>query len=93
MFIVIGIMFTGIAVGYLLRNIEILQKIGKPISYTIFALLFLLGTSVGSNPQIINNLSSLGLQALLIAIATTFGSILMAKIVYHFFFNKKGGQK
>ena len=62
-------------------------------SYTIFALLFLLGTSVGSNPQIVNNLSTLGLQALLIAIATTLGSVCMAKLIYHFFFEKKGGEK
>ena len=91
MFTVIGIMFAGIAAGYLLRSVSILQKIG--ISYTIFALLFLLGASVGTNPQIINNLSTLGLQALLIAIATTLGSVCMAKIVYHFFFEKKGGEK
>ena len=93
MFTVIGIMFAGIAAGYLLRSVSILQKIGKPISYTIFALLFLLGASVGTNPQIINNLSTLGLQALLIPIATTLGSVCMAKIVYHFFFEKKGGEK
>ena len=47
MFTVIGIMFGGIAVGYLLRKVELLQKIGKPISYTILLLLFLLGISVG----------------------------------------------
>lgn len=93
MFTVIGIMFAGIAVGYLLKHLSFLQKIGKPISYTIFALLFLLGTSVGSNPQIVNNLSTLGLQALLIAIATTLGSVCMAKLIYHFFFEKKGGKK
>ena len=46
MFTVIGIMFAGIAAGYLLRKIELLQKIGKPISYTILLLLFLLGISI-----------------------------------------------
>ena len=35
MFVVISIMFGGIAVGYLLRRVELLQKIGKPISYTL----------------------------------------------------------
>ena len=52
MFTVIGIMFAGIAAGYLLRKIELLQKIGKPISYTILLLLFLLGISVGANKDI-----------------------------------------
>ena len=51
MFVVISIMFGGIAVGYLLRRVELLQKIGKPISYTIFLLLFLLGITVGSNRE------------------------------------------
>ena len=52
MFTVIGIMFAGIAAGYLLRKIELLQKIGKPISYTILLLLFLLGISVGANKDL-----------------------------------------
>ena len=43
MFTVIGIMFCGIAVGYFFRKVEWLQKIGKPISYTILLLLFLMG--------------------------------------------------
>lgn len=60
MFTVIGIMFGGIAVGYLLRKVELLQKIGKPISYTILLLLFLLGISVGANDAIVNNLTTLG---------------------------------
>lgn len=89
MFLVIGIMFGGIAVGYLLRKVELLQKIGKPISYTIILLLFLLGLSVGGNREIVANLPSLGGQALLIAFAGTLGSVLAAWAVYHFFFKER----
>jgi Membrane protein of unknown function (DUF340). len=89
MFIVIGIMFGGIAIGYLLRKLAILQKVGKPISYTICLLLFLLGVSVGSNREIIMNLPSLGGQALLLATAGTLGSVLAGWLVYTFFFKKK----
>lgn len=89
MFIVIGIMFGGIAVGYLLRKMELLQKIGKPISYTILLLLFLLGISVGANEAIVNNLATLGGQAFLIAFAGTMGSVLAAWGVYHFFFKER----
>lgn len=89
MFTVIGIMFGGIALGYLLRRVELLQKIGKPISYTILLLLFLLGLSVGSNEAIVNNLGRLGGQALLIALFTTAGSVLAAAAVYHFFFKER----
>ena len=78
MFTVIGIMFCGIAVGYFFRKVELLQKIGKPISYTILLLLFLLGISVGANESIVNNLTTLGGQALLIASAGTLGSVLAA---------------
>lgn len=93
MFTVIGIMFGGIAVGYLLRRVALLQKIGKPISYTILLLLFLLGISVGSNEAIMNNLTRLGGQALLLAVAGTVGSVLAAWGVYYFFFQERGDRR
>ena len=82
MFTVIGIMFAGIAAGYLLRKIELLQKIGKPISYTILLLLFLLGISVG-------DLVTLGGQAFLLALAGTVGSVLAGWGVYCLFFKER----
>ena len=92
MFTVIGIMFGGIAVGYLLRKVELLQKIGKLISYTILLLLFLLGISVGAHDALVDNLTTLGRQAFLIALAGTSGSVLAAWGVYHFFFKERRGE-
>ena len=89
MFTVIGIMFAGIAMGYLLRKIELLQKICKPISYTLFLLLFLMGISVGANKDIVDNLASLGGQAFLLAVASTGGSVLAGWGVYHLFFKER----
>ena len=89
MFVVISIMFGGIALGYLLRHVELLQKLSRPISYTILLLLFLLGISVGSNEEIVNNLVPLGGQALLFAVAGTLGSVLAAWAVYHYFFKER----
>ena len=88
MYIVIGIMFAGIALGYVFRRIAILQKLSRPINYTILALLFFLGFSVGGNSEIINNLPLLGGQALIIAFAGTLGSVLAAWLVYRTFFRK-----
>jgi uncharacterized membrane protein YbjE (DUF340 family) len=82
-------MLSGIVLGYLFRKKTILQKLGKPISYTICLLLFLLGISVGNNSVIMNNLLSLGSQALLLASAATLGSALAAWIVYHLLFKKE----
>ncbi len=42
MFTIISIMFTGIGIGYLLRDLRFLQKVEKSISLTIFLLLFVL---------------------------------------------------
>ena len=88
MFTVLCIMFSGIICGYLFRKKTIFQKLSKPINYTIYLLLFFLGISVGGNKEIINNLPSLGGQALLLAFAGTLGSVLAAWVVYRFFFKK-----
>ncbi|MDD4591616.1 MAG: LysO family transporter [Parabacteroides sp.] len=90
MFIVIGIMFGGIVIGYLLRRVQLFQKINNLIFYTILFLLFMLGLSVGANKTIMSNLTTLGWQALLIAAAGTLGSVIMAKIVYNRFFRERG---
>lgn len=76
MFTIIGFMLTGITLGYLFRNIAWLQKTEKSISLTIILLLFLLGTSVGSNQLIVNNLATFGGQAAILALSATCGSIL-----------------
>ena len=73
MFIVISIMFAGIAVGYLLKRVPLLHKLGRPITYPIYALLF-----------------TLGVQALLLSVAATLGSVIMAWIVYRFLLHKGG---
>jgi hypothetical protein len=44
---------------------------------------------VGSNPDIMDNLTTLGWQAFLIALAGTSGSVLLAGVVYHCFFKER----
>ena len=89
MFIVIGIMILGTGLGYLFRQVTFLQRLSPVIMITICVLLFVLGLSIGANEMIMKNLTTLGLQAFVLAFAGTAGSILAGWGVYHFFFKAK----
>ena len=82
---VISVMVWGIILGYAFkeRNLKFVQKL---INYAIFLLLFLLGITVGANGDVMNNLHSIGSDALLITLAAVAGSVLCAWGVYRFFF-------
>lgn len=84
MIIVISLMVCGIILGYVFKekNLKFVQKL---INYAIFLLLFLLGITVGANGDVMNNLDSIGLEALLITLAAIIGSVLCAWSVYSFF--------
>ena len=77
MFIVIGIMFAGIGIDYLMRR-QSLPWINQAITALIWLLLFLLGIEVGHNEQIIRSLPTLGVEAFAIAIVCILGSCLAA---------------
>lgn len=87
MLIIIGLMVSGILLGYIFRrkNLKVVQSL---ITYAIFALLFLLGLSVGTNHHIMNNLGTIGLDALLITFGAVAGSIFCAWGVYKYYFSK-----
>lgn len=53
---------------------------------SVYLLLFLLGVSVGGNETAMSGLTTLGLQALLLAGASIAGSILLAAILYRWLF-------
>ena len=91
MFIIVGIMLTGMLVGYLLRNKK-LSWIQSLITLFIWLLLFLLGVDVGGNQNIINNLHTLGLEALYITMAAVLGSAICAWGLWHFI-NKNNKEK
>lgn len=77
MFIIIGIMLTGMLAGYLLRN-KRLTWIHRVITLLIWLLLFLLGIDVGGNEAIIKGLHTIGLEAAIITLAAVIGSTLAA---------------
>ena len=88
MFTVIAILFAGIAMGYLCRNKD-LRYIPKLISLAIMLLLFLLGIAVGNNNEILSNLNTLGMEALLLTLGGLTGSVLCAWGIYKWLYNSK----
>jgi len=77
MLVIFSVMLTGIALGYLLRKKRMVW-INRIITPLIWVLLFLLGINVGESDAIINNLHTLGLEALIITIGAVLGSSVFA---------------
>lgn len=85
-------MAAGIATGWLLRRREFKWLNGLLI-ILVWALLFFLGVEVGENENVINSLSKLGLEAMLLAVAGTAGSIAAAWALWKVISRKKGGDR
>ena len=81
MFIVIAMMFCGIVLGYVMRHHRF-THIGRITIFFIWVLLFVLGVEVGNNPNIINSLHTLGIEALFIAVMSTMGSVIAAMLLW-----------
>ena len=90
---IILFILAGILVGYILRNKGVVKYIGTALGLIIMLLLFFLGVSVGSNEQVVNNFALIGLDAFVLTIGGTLGSVLCAWWVYLSFFKKKKGRK
>lgn len=82
MFTVIGLMLTGMVAGFLLRRHR-LKGIQRFITILIWLLLFLLGVEVGGNKDIIQGLHTIGLEAILLTIGGTLGSVTAAKLLWY----------
>lgn len=93
MFKVLIITFSGIAIGFLVRRARWVSVLPKSITYTIYLLLFFFGLQVGGNEQVVNNLDTLGVQALAISLAAVLGSCIAAWVVYRFFLKNGGPDK
>ena len=74
---------SGAGLGILLRKRKGLAPwVEKLTQAVVCALMVVLGISVGANPQVMQNLGSLGLQALALTVGAITGSILMVRGVY-----------
>lgn len=91
MFTIIGLMLTGMLLGFLLRK-QKLSGIHKVITVLIWLLLFLLGIDVGGNQKIINGLHTIGLEAIVITLAAVLGSVTAVWALWYVLYkrNKEG---
>ena len=74
MFSIISVMFAGIGIGYVLRNLKFLH----------------ISRAIGSNSLSINYLGKFGSQAIILASLSIFGSMLASLVVFRLFFKKGG---
>lgn len=88
MFIVIAFMFIGGILGYILRRRNT-GYTSKAIMILICLLLLLLGIEVGQNPEIINGISTIGVEALTITIAAVAGSAIMSLLLWNYIKSRK----
>ena len=88
MFNVVLMTLCGGLIGYLLRNVRVLQHVNSTITFTICLMLFTLGLSVGGNHTLVANLWTFGAQALLISLVSMLGSMVGAWLLYKYVFNK-----
>lgn len=87
MFTIIGLMLTGMLLGFLLRK-QKLSGIHKVITVLIWLLLFLLGIDVGGNQKIINGLHIIGLEAIVITLAAVLGSVTAAWALWYVLYKR-----
>ena len=89
MFTIIGLMLTGMLLGYLLRD---LKKIHPIITLLFWLLLFILGIEVGSNEEIIRGLHTIGYEAVVLTLGGTLGSVIAAWALWRALYKRKGGR-
>lgn len=81
MFVIFAVIIGGIVTGRLLigRRLAFVQRL---ITFIIWALLFLLGVEVGSDPAVVGGLATLGAAAFAIFVLSVAGSIFAAWLLW-----------
>ena len=87
---IVAIMLSGMAVGFLLRKRR-LRVVPHLVTVLIWLLLFFLGIEVGENRQVIEGITSLGLEALLLSLAGLAGTVAFSWALWRWASRRKGG--
>ena len=89
MFYLIMTFFAGICAGFIRRRIKAFSHVGKAVSLTVFVMLFFLGVEIGSDEHVLENLSTLGLRAFVLAVTGVAGSVILSMLLYKALFRKE----
>ena len=89
---IVAIMLSGMAVGFLMRKRQ-LKIVPHAVTVLIWLLLFFLGVEVGENPQVIEGITSLGLEALWLSLAGIVGTVLFSWALWKWVSRRKGGKR
>jgi hypothetical protein len=78
--ILLAVLAGSLALGWFIGSRKMFQnRIAKTARFVMFAalgtLLFVMGLSLGSRPEIVSNLHTIGLQALTISLGGAFGAV------------------
>ena len=86
----VAIILSGMAVGFFLRKRQ-LRIMPHAVTVLIWLLLFFLGVEVGENPQVIEGITTLGLEALWLSLAGMAGTTLFSWALWRWVSHRKGG--
>lgn len=85
---VLLLMLTGWLVGLAFRGKKkVTRWVDRAILIAIFLLLFFMGLSIGSNQLLVGALPTLGLNALIIAVGATIGSVILGWFAWKLVFS------
>jgi uncharacterized membrane protein YbjE (DUF340 family) len=86
---VVLFLIAGIAAGFVLRRRErFLKTVDRLTTWFIYLFLFMLGLSVGINPEIVRNFGTLGFKAIAISAAAVIGSLIPAYFLHRLWIRK-----
>ncbi|HEY5510032.1 MAG TPA: LysO family transporter [Prolixibacteraceae bacterium] len=84
------VLSAGILTGLVIIRKPNLHKVNNELmNWAIYLLLFMLGISVGTNKEVIDNLGKIGYEAVAIAFASITGSVLLAALLFKVLFKQK----
>ncbi|MEM3832004.1 MAG: LysO family transporter [Thermoprotei archaeon] len=78
---IIMILFLGFVVGRIMRHAHLQINADKYLIFFVAALLFLIGVKLGNSEMVIQSLTLLGLESLVLALVSILGSAIVAYII------------